>query len=124
MIETPIAPEIKEPPTTAPDRAPQADTTVAVAPRPQPGWAVVGLALAACAAVLLVLENYIGVYMPDDAYITYRYAENLARGNGLVFNAAAPPVEGYSNLSWILLLAGLDALGQDLTVWAARLGQV
>ena len=106
------------------DGKPLADAAPAPTPRPQPGWAVVGPALAACAAVLLVLENYIGVYMPDDAYITYRYAENLARGNGLVFNAAAPPVEGYSNLSWILLLAGLDALGQDLTVWAARLGQV
>ena len=60
--------------------------------------------------------------MPDDAYITYRYAENLAAGKGLVFNAAAPPVEGYSNLSWIVLLAGLSKLGFDIPVWAANLG--
>ncbi len=86
-------------------------------------WVVL-LALAACAVVLLALERYIGVYMPDDAYITYRYAENLAAGNGLVFNAAAPPVEGYSNLSWIVLLAGLARLGLDVPTWAANLGAI
>src|SRR5690349_4263604 len=96
----------------------------AAPPRPQIGWAGVALGLGACAAMLLILENYIGIYMPDDAYITYRYAENLATGHGLVFNAATAPVEGYSNLSWIIVLAGLARLGQDLTIWAARLGQV
>ena len=86
------------------------------------GWVIAGLA--GCAVVLLLLEKYLGVYMPDDAYITYRYAENLATGHGLVFNAAAPPVEGYSNLSWIVLLAGLARRGFDLPVWAANLGAV
>ena len=43
---------------------------------------------------------------------------------GWCFNAAAPPVEGYSNLSWIVLLAGLARLGLDLPVWAANLGRV
>ena len=87
-------------------------------------WTDVALGLLGCAAVLLWLESYLGVYMPDDAYITFRYAENLATGHGLVFNAAAPPVEGYSNLSWIVLLAGLARLGLDLPVWAANLGRV
>ena len=85
-------------------------------------WVQVALVLVVCAGGLLALERYMGVYMPDDAYITYRYAENLAAGKGLVFNAAAPPVEGYSNLSWILLLALLARLGLDLPVWAANLG--
>src|SRR5207244_12236047 len=40
----------------------------------------------------------------DDAYISYRYAQNLARGNGLVFNPGER-VEGYSNLLHVLLLA-------------------
>ncbi|HUS17749.1 MAG TPA: hypothetical protein VM536_22365, partial [Chloroflexia bacterium] len=31
---------------------------------------------------------------------------------------------GYSNLSWILLLAGLAGLGLDLPVWAANLGRL
>jgi arabinofuranosyltransferase len=40
----------------------------------------------------------------DDAYISYRYARNLARGAGLVFNPGER-VEGYSNLLYVLLLA-------------------
>jgi hypothetical protein len=40
----------------------------------------------------------------DDAYIAYRYAQNLARGAGLVFNPGER-VEGYSNLLYVLLLA-------------------
>src|SRR5215212_3884271 len=124
MIETPVASETEIHPPASPNGAPQPAEVSVPAPRRQPGWGWVVLGLVACAAALLLLAQYIGIYMPDDAYITYRYAENLARGNGLVFNAAAPPVEGYSNLSWILLLAVLDRLGQDLTVWAARLGLI
>lgn len=40
----------------------------------------------------------------DDAYISYRYAQNLADGYGLVFNRGEY-VEGYTNLSWTLLVA-------------------
>ena len=48
----------------------------------------------------------------DDAYITFRYAKNLAEGRGLIFNPGEhPPVEGYSNLLWALLLAAFHALG-------------
>ena len=89
-----------------------------------PAWGGPLLGLLACAAVLLWVQSLVGLYMPDDAYITYRYAENLAAGRGLVFNAATPPVEGYSNLSWIVLLAGLARLGLDLPVWAAQIGRV
>lgn len=39
----------------------------------------------------------------DDAFISYRYAENLATGNGLVFNPGER-IEGYTNFLWILLL--------------------
>jgi hypothetical protein len=42
----------------------------------------------------------------DDAYITFRYAKNLAEGRGLVFNyTEAPPVEGYSNFLWTVWLS-------------------
>ncbi len=42
-------------------------------------------------------------YFVDDAYITFRFVENLWLGNGFVFN---PPerVEGLTNLGWALLL--------------------
>jgi arabinofuranosyltransferase len=39
----------------------------------------------------------------DDAYISYRYARNLARGHGLVFNPGER-VEGYSDFLYVLLL--------------------
>jgi hypothetical protein len=39
----------------------------------------------------------------DDAYISYRYAQNLAQGNGLVFNRGER-VEGYSNFLHVLMM--------------------
>lgn len=52
----------------------------------------------------------------DDAFITYRYARNLAGGLGLVFNPGEPwePVLGTTTPLYALLLAGLAALGADL----------
>jgi hypothetical protein len=46
----------------------------------------------------------------DDVFISFRYAENLVRGQGLVFNPGEW-VEGYSNLLWTLLLAAFAAMG-------------
>ena len=34
----------------------------------------------------------------DDAFVSFRYAENLINGYGLVFNPGEPPVEGYTNI--------------------------
>ncbi|MDR3442717.1 MAG: protein LphB [Legionella sp.] len=39
----------------------------------------------------------------DDMYISLRYAKNWASGNGLLWNVHAPPVEGYSNFSFVVL---------------------
>jgi arabinofuranosyltransferase len=48
----------------------------------------------------------------DDAYISYRYAENLANGNGLVFNPSET-VEGYSNFLYVLLVTPLVMISRD-----------
>jgi arabinofuranosyltransferase len=59
-------------------------------------------------------------FVCDDAYISFRYARNLASGLGLRFNPAeVPPVEGYSNLLWVLGLAPFEALRLDVAL-AAR----
>jgi len=50
-------------------------------------------------------------FLADDAFISFRYARNLARGAGLVFNPGEAPVEGYTNFLWVLMLAGMDRLG-------------
>ncbi len=42
----------------------------------------------------------------DDTFISMRYARNLADHGQLVWNVGeSPPVEGYSNPSWVLLMA-------------------
>ena len=49
----------------------------------------------------------------DDAFITYRYARNLARGLGMVYNpgAAWEPILGTTTPGYTVLLAGFHALG-------------
>src|SRR4030095_6224363 len=46
----------------------------------------------------------------DDAMVSMRYARNLAEGAGLVWNAGAAPVEGYTNFLWTLWMALLHRL--------------
>jgi hypothetical protein len=43
-------------------------------------------------------------YTVDDAYISFRFAENLLGGRGLVYNPGER-VEGYTNFLWVLLVA-------------------
>ncbi len=48
----------------------------------------------------------------DDAYISYRYAQNLAAGHGLVFNPG-DRVEGYSNFLYTVLIAPFTRIDPD-----------
>ncbi|MCA9694905.1 MAG: hypothetical protein KC636_35330 [Myxococcales bacterium] len=73
---------------------------------------VAALALALLAALLV--HGRAWAFLCDDAYISFRYAENLAERGSLEFNPGLTPperVEGYSNLLWVLLLAGGQRLG-------------
>ncbi|NOH11579.1 MAG: hypothetical protein HND51_08030 [Chloroflexi bacterium] len=47
----------------------------------------------------------------DDAMISMRYAQNLAAGNGFVWNAGGERVEGYSNPLWVVFMASFHLLG-------------
>lgn len=49
-------------------------------------------------------------WIVDDAYISFRYAENFADGKGLVFNDNEK-VEGYTNFLWVVLLAFFYKIG-------------
>ena len=53
----------------------------------------------------------------DDAYISYRYANNLLAGLGLVFNAGER-VEGYTNFLWTLWITPGLALGYTAEGWS------
>src|SRR4051812_7133278 len=53
--------------------------------------------LGACVVAFLVLCWLMRRFVTDDAWITGRYAENLAHGHGFVWNPGGPRVEGFSN---------------------------
>ncbi len=70
-------------------------------------------------ALILLLHSKVYVdYQSDDAYISFRYARNLADGIGPVWNRG-DHVEGYSNFLWVALLAATRKLSLD-TVDVAR----
>ena len=75
-----------------------------------PRW--VGPVALAGALVLGVAWGWKLAWLGDDAYISFRYADNLVRGNGLVFNPGER-VEGYTNFLFTLLLAGAIRGGLD-----------
>jgi hypothetical protein len=63
--------------------------------------------------VLTVAIRFLFIfYTTDDAYITFRYARNLAAGLGFVYNAGEP-VLGTTTPLYTLVLAGLARLGFD-----------
>lgn len=60
-------------------------------------------------AIVFVVQVLPGPRPVDDAYITFRYARNLAAGQGFVYNAAQP-VLGTTTPLFTLVLAALKAL--------------
>lgn len=81
-----------------------------------------GIALLLPFAVILSLNA--GHYLPflsDDSLISLRYADRLLNGHGLTWTDGRP-VEGYSNLLWILLIALLGLIHVDLIDAARILG--
>jgi peptidoglycan/LPS O-acetylase OafA/YrhL len=47
----------------------------------------------------------------EDAMISMRYARHLADGHGLVWNIGEPPIEGFTNLLWVLWMSFAHKLG-------------
>ncbi len=56
---------------------------------------------------------FLGRFAFDDLYISFRYAEHLASGEGLTWNVGQPPVEGYTNFLLVFVLAGIHLIGTD-----------
>lgn len=80
-----------------------------------------GDAIVAAVAVLLcrLLATW-PCHLYDDAFITFRYARNLAAGAGLVYNpgAAWEPVLGTTTPAYAVVLAAVHWLGFDLVAAA------
>ena len=62
------------------------------------------------AVVTFVGRSYSLRFVQDDSYITYRYARNVVRGYGPVYNPGER-VEGYTSFLWMMTLAFLGTLG-------------
>jgi arabinofuranosyltransferase len=70
------------------------------------------LAIAAIGLLAFLVSARAWAFLCDDAFISFRYAENLAEHGALVFNPGLPErVEGYTNFLWVIVLAGLSWLG-------------
>ena len=57
----------------------------------------------------------------DDAFISYRYAQHLVDGNGLVFNPG-DRVQGYSNLLYVVLIVPAAIFDRGLGVYFYSIG--
>ena len=76
-----------------------------------------GWAIAIAAGVLALLHANSRIWLSDDAFITFRYADHLAHGHGLVFNVGER-VEGDTNFLWTLWIAVGRLLGASATGWS------
>lgn len=74
----------------------------------------------ACVALALA-RAYALRWTCDDAFISFRYAQNLAEGRGLVFNAGER-VEGYTNFLWTVAITPANWLGITPEAWTQVLG--
>jgi len=78
---------------------------------------------------LLILLIFIthAVYLnciAEDAFISFRFAKNLANGHGLVWNIGDSPVEGYTNFLWVILCALGIKSGLNISVFAQSIGLI
>src|SRR2546421_6687764 len=73
-------------------------------------------------AAALVLWQFRLRFPFDDTFISFRYAEHLAAGHGLVWNIGGPHTEGYTNFLFILLLAVTRLVTSDLLTVAQLIG--
>ncbi|MBU0549971.1 hypothetical protein KKF91_02855 [Myxococcota bacterium] len=78
------------------------------------------IALAA-ATIGLIAHALVFNFINDDAFISFRYADNLVRHGALVYNPGER-VEGYTNFLWTLMMAGVIGLGLDPVAWSKGLG--
>ncbi len=98
-----------------------------VGPRAKTAIAAAGLAALALAGVAVFLRaqlaltgNLWGVPL-DDAYIHFRFVQNLATGHGFAFNPDQP-VPGSTSPLWVLLLAVPTACGAPVWISAKVCG--
>jgi hypothetical protein len=81
----------------------------------------VSILLGAAAVVYGIVAAWRQAWLCDDAFISFRYADNFVHGLGLVYNAGER-VEGYSNFLWTLWTAIGMRLGVTPETWSVGWG--
>lgn len=76
-----------------------------------------------CLSLAILTGLAFASFTYDDGYITYRYADNLSLGRGLVFNPGEK-VLGTTAPMFAVLLAGLTAITRSLSMTVAAWGTV
>ncbi len=82
----------------------------------------IGVLVPACVVLAVHAWQYLP-FISDDALISLRYARRFIEGHGLTWTDGRP-VEGYSNLLWVLMVSGVGWLGVDLIDATRGLGLV
>jgi hypothetical protein len=72
-------------------------------------------------ALYLVGVMLLGDWIIDDAGITFGYSHSIATGQGFVSQPGRTPVEGISNVLWMLLLVPLQALRLFHPIWTPKI---
>jgi hypothetical protein len=80
---------------------------------------LVAFAVVAAGACFRLVQLW--TFTIDDAFISARYARNLARGFGALYNPGEAPVEGTSNFLYVLLLAVVEFSGLVDVMTGAKL---
>ncbi|HLD88583.1 MAG TPA: hypothetical protein VI894_00100 [Candidatus Nanoarchaeia archaeon] len=73
--------------------------------------------------MFLFLVKYFFFFTVDDAFINFRYSENLVLHNQLNWNIdSSERVEGYTNFLWVIIGFVMIKLGLNIVFWSKALG--
>jgi|Deesub1362A_J573_1020465.scaffolds.fasta_scaffold00813_20 hypothetical protein len=72
--------------------------------------------------IFLIFVSLFWPFTADDAFITFRYSENLAMGSGPTYNSGLPPIEGYTSFLWVIFMAIPHLLNLNAVYFAKCIG--
>ena len=72
--------------------------------------------------IFFVFIGRIFDFTVDDAFITYRYSQNVVKGLGPIFNAGLPRSEGYTTFLWMVLMTIPHLFGFDVVIFSKLVG--
>jgi hypothetical protein len=84
-------------------------------------WPWKSILLVVAVASFSILVSRVWVFTVDDSFITFRYARNLAAGNGPNYNADER-AEGYTSFLWLLVLTPIEVAGLPVEVSSKVIG--